>query len=146
MLNLREAAEMAGTTKSSIWRAIKSGRLSCTRDEDGGVQIDPAEIARVYPPRPPKPERLGSAEAAQTGTDELRLRYAALEAEVRLLREMADSLKAERDRWAAQAERLALSGPAVMAAQASPETPKAGSGVPRVVVVSRSWWPFRRAG
>ena len=146
MLNLREAAELAGTTKSSIWRAIKSGRLSCTRDDDGGVQIDPAEISRVYPPRPPKPERAGADPSAQTGTGELALRNAALEAEVRLLREMADSLKAERDRWAAQAERLAISGPAVTAAQAAPEATKPGSGVPRVVVVSRAWWPFRRAG
>src|SRR5215208_5901443 len=90
MLNLREAAELAGTTKSSIWRAIRSGRLSCTKDEFGGVQIDPAEIARVYPPKPPKPERAGSEQSAQSGSDELRMRNAALEAEVRLLREMAD--------------------------------------------------------
>lgn len=140
MLNLREAAELAGTTKSSIWRAIKSGRLSCTRDQDGGVQIDPAEVSRVYPPRPPSsrnPERAGSDPAAQTGTDEVRLRNAALEAEVRLLREMADSLRAERDRWAAQAERLALSPPT--------ESPRAVS-VPTVLVSRRSWWPLRRAG
>jgi len=145
MLNLREAAELAGTTKSSIWRAIRSGRLSCTKDEFGGVQIDPAEIARVYPPKPPKPERVASEQPAQSGSDELRLRNAALEAEVRLLREMADSLKAERDRWAAQAERLALSGPPVSAGNSQSEartvTPRIPAGQER-----RSWWPWRRAG
>jgi hypothetical protein len=119
MLNLREAAEQAGTSKSSIFRAIKAGRLSATRDDLGGVQIDPAELARVYPPKPPTPERAGTMPAAQRGTatseggtDDLRVRNAALEAEVRLLREMAENLKAERDRWAQQAERLALSAPA----------------------------------
>src|SRR5215208_6285882 len=130
MLNLREAAELAGTTKSSIWRAIRSGRLSCTKDEFGGVQIDPAEIARVYPPKPPRPERVAPEQAAQSGSDELRMRNAALEAEVRLLREMADSLKAERDRWAAQAERLALSAPPATAGNPQSE--------PRPITLERS--------
>jgi hypothetical protein len=141
MLSLREAAEMAGTTKSSIWRAIKSGRLSCTRDEFGGVQIDPAEVARAYPPKPPKPERLGSEQAAQSGSDELRMRNAALEAEVRLLREMADSLKAERDRWAAQAERLAISAPAAV-----PQNEPRPLTTPRIRPEPRGWRPWRRAG
>jgi hypothetical protein len=144
MLNLREAAEMAGTTKSSVWRAIKSGRLSCTRDDQGGIQIDPAEVARVYPPRPPKPERAGSGQPEHSGTDELRMRNAALKAEVPLLREMADSLKAERDRWAAQAERLALSGPAVTAGQAHSETRPITA--PRIRPErERGWWSWRRA-
>jgi C4-dicarboxylate-specific signal transduction histidine kinase len=64
-------------------------------------------------------------------TGELRVRNAALEAEVRLLREMAESLRAERDRWAAQAERLALVGPQSVPAQ---------SAVPQ-----RSWWPWGRS-
>jgi hypothetical protein len=107
---------------------------------------------RASRPRPPKSERLGSAEAAQTGTDELRLRYAALEAEVRLLREMADNLKAERDRWAAQAERLALSPPAAIITpppvkEPAPESPPRAVSVPTVIVSRRGWsWPFRRAG
>jgi hypothetical protein len=54
---LREAAEQAGTSKTSIFRAIKSGRLSATRDDQGGVQIDPAELARALPPKPLRPER-----------------------------------------------------------------------------------------
>jgi hypothetical protein len=149
MLNLREAAELAGTTKSSIWRAIRSGRLSCTKDEFGGVHIDPAEIARVYPPKPPKPERLGPEQAAQSATDELRMRNAALEAQINLFREMVDSLKAERDRWAAQAERLALSPPSPIITPPPAKEPAAESprrSVPTVIVSRRSWWPFRRTG
>lgn len=150
MLNLREAAEMAGTSKSSVWRAIRAGRLSCTKDGFGGVHIDPAELSRVYPPRPPKPERSVPDQAPQSGAEELRCRNAALEAEVRLLREMADSLRSERDRWASQAERLALSPPAT--AIVTPPPPKEGPAnqpgrsVPTVIVSRRSWWPFRLAG
>jgi excisionase family DNA binding protein len=48
-LSLREAAQQAGTSKSTILRAVKAGRLSATRDDDGGYRIDPAELHRVYP-------------------------------------------------------------------------------------------------
>jgi hypothetical protein len=123
MLNLREAAETVGTSKTSIFRAIKSGRLSATRDDQGGVQIDPAELARVYPPKPLRSELvrplLPEQREPSEGTAPLRERNAALETEVRLLRQMLEDLKAERgdlkaerDRWAQQAERLALSAPA----------------------------------
>jgi hypothetical protein len=142
MLNLREAAEQAGTSKSSIFRAIKSGRLSATRDDFGGIQIDPAELARAFPPKPSPPERAGTIPAGNHGTDtkqdgtggteDLRVRNAALEAEVRLLRELADNMRAERDRWAAQAERLALAPPQPPALQ--PAAPP-----------SRGWWPWRRS-
>jgi len=46
-LSLREAAQQTGSNKSTIWRAIKSGRLSATRLDGGGFAIDPAELFRV---------------------------------------------------------------------------------------------------
>ena len=47
-LSLREAAEQAGTSKSTIWRAVKSGRLSATRTDDSAFAIDPSEsLSRV---------------------------------------------------------------------------------------------------
>ena len=46
---LREAAAEAGCSRSTIHRAIKSGRLSARRGEDGSYAIDPAELARVFP-------------------------------------------------------------------------------------------------
>src|SRR5215203_938504 len=49
--SLRQAAQEAGTSKSTILRAIQSGRLSATRTDDGGYSIDPAELFRVYPPK-----------------------------------------------------------------------------------------------
>src|SRR3712207_9361709 len=50
-LSLREAAQQARTSKSTILRAIQSGRLSATRTDDGGHSIDPAELFRVYSPK-----------------------------------------------------------------------------------------------
>lgn len=49
MMSLRQAAELTGKSKSTLTRAIKTGRLSATRDAEGVYAIDPAELARVYP-------------------------------------------------------------------------------------------------
>jgi hypothetical protein len=46
---LGQAARATGKTKPTIARAIKIGRLSATRTDDGRYMIDPAELHRVYP-------------------------------------------------------------------------------------------------
>jgi hypothetical protein len=48
---LGQAAKASGRSKATIHRAVRSGRLSASRGEDGGWLIDPAELHRVYPPR-----------------------------------------------------------------------------------------------
>jgi excisionase family DNA binding protein len=52
---LSAAAKAVGLGKSTLHRAIKSGRLSATRLDDGSYRIDPAELARVFPPEPHGP-------------------------------------------------------------------------------------------
>lgn len=47
---LKQAVEQSKKAKTTILDAIKSGRLSATKDENGRYQIDPAELFRVYPP------------------------------------------------------------------------------------------------
>jgi excisionase family DNA binding protein len=50
-LSLREAAREAGVSKSTILRAIQSGRLAAPRNDEGGYAIDPAELFKAYQPR-----------------------------------------------------------------------------------------------
>ena len=47
---LKQAVEQSKKAKTTILDAIKSGRLSATKDENGRYQIDPAELFRVYQP------------------------------------------------------------------------------------------------
>src|SRR3954452_15954871 len=48
---LRQAAKAAGKDRTTILRAILSGKLSATRDEaTGSWLIEPAELHRLYPP------------------------------------------------------------------------------------------------
>lgn len=50
MLSMSSAATQAGVSKATIHRAIKSGKLSAARRDDGSYEIDPAELFRVYAP------------------------------------------------------------------------------------------------
>lgn len=44
-----EAAAATGKSRSTLLRAIKSGRVSASRDDAGAFLLDPAEVARVFP-------------------------------------------------------------------------------------------------
>ena len=47
-----QAAAAVGRNRSSLLRAIKSGRLSAVRDDaTGDWRIEPGELHRLYPPR-----------------------------------------------------------------------------------------------
>ena len=154
--SLREAAEQTQTSKSTIFRAIKAGRLSAARDDDGNFAIDPSELFRVYPPKadatvPAQAEKRAEGQGAPpfetSEATELRIRNAQLEAQVNALREIlemekqravrevarAEELKAERDRWAAALE--------ASQRQITHLTDKAAA-----LEKPRGWWPFRRAG
>jgi len=48
MLSLSDAARETRVSKSTIYRAVKSGKLSAKRNDDGEYEIDPAELFRVF--------------------------------------------------------------------------------------------------
>jgi chromosome segregation ATPase len=49
--SLAAAAAAYGVNKSTILRAVKSGKVSATKDVHGQWQIEAAELHRIYPPR-----------------------------------------------------------------------------------------------
>jgi predicted site-specific integrase-resolvase len=48
-LLLQEAAEFTRVNKSTLFRAIKSGKISGSGDEHGQWRLDPAKVSHVYP-------------------------------------------------------------------------------------------------
>lgn len=48
-IGLSEAARLTGSARSTLYRAIKTGRLSAAVGPNGAVRIDPAELERVFP-------------------------------------------------------------------------------------------------
>lgn len=77
-LSLSAAAKEVDRSKSTLSRAIKDGRLSATRCEDGSYQIDPAELYRVFPAPVPQPTTSNAAqpESERDGTLRMQLEVA----------------------------------------------------------------------
>ena len=138
MVTLGEAARLTGLGKTTLARAIKAGRLSATRTDLGSYEIDPAELARVYPF--PAPTVAAGATVAATSplvhhatpnaTGETPSVTVALEAQIaglrevgELLRRQLDDVREDRDRWRGQAERLALAAPVTTPAPAPAARP-----------------------
>ena len=100
---LGQAARAADVSKTTIQRAIKSGRLSASRQQDGSYVIDPSELHRTFP-------RDGNADGEMKQSVTVNAAWE-LRVEVEMLRErlsekdevIAD-LREDRDHWRAQAE------------------------------------------
>lgn len=111
---LGEAAKATGKSKTTLHRAIKSGKISATRQGDNSYSIDPSELHRVFPPVTPKhtPEQLHRNDTEhQDGTAEtLRFQLETAEKERererQLMQETIADLREDRDRWRQQATSL----------------------------------------
>jgi hypothetical protein len=104
-LSLGQAAKETGLDKSTISRAIKSGKLSAYRKESGGYEIDPAELFRVFSPASQKSDPLALQPDIPTETllenRELRIKLEAAELRIRdkedEIRDLRHRLDAESD-------------------------------------------------
>jgi hypothetical protein len=107
---LAAAAAATGLNKTSILRAIKSGKLSGTKDEFGQWHVEPVELHRVYPAQHCITDTTQRDAVPNAAAIEAR----AVLAEQRLadLKAMLDEIRTERDAWREQAQRLALPAPA----------------------------------
>lgn len=119
-LSLGQAAKLAGIGKTTLTRAIKAGRISAQRLDDGSYRIDPSELARVYPVTLAPPEtvlatgdvvRHETPERDTQDTPETLAKLAALDAQIEGLKEIvrrlddqARDLREDRDQWRGQAE------------------------------------------
>src|ERR1700724_1084870 len=112
---LAEAATAVGMNKTSILRAIKSGRISGTRDELGQWHVEPVELHRVFPP---VAEQRCTTDATQrTAAPDDAVWLAEANARTALhrladLKAMLDEMRTERDAWRDQAQRLGLAAAA----------------------------------
>ena len=122
-LSLTQAAKATGKSKSTINRAIKSGKLSAVRHTDGSYSIEGSELSRVFQigthdrSEWVNPEPL--MEPARTAI--LESENAALRAALDREREALNDLRADRDAWRQQATALLAAPPQ-----------------------RRRWWPWGR--
>lgn len=155
-IGLSEAAAATGVNRSTIYRAWKAGRVSATRTDAGQIEIEPAELFRVFPPIAAQQGAHETAHHGATAGDRVDNAWYdnALELEVQQLRdalaamrEDRDAARVDRDAWRdlarkegderrelaqrpALAAPIAASGPTLASV---PETPTAPDQ-------RRPWW------
>jgi len=138
-MTLSQAAKASGKSKSTLSRAIKMGRISASRLDDGNFSIDPAELFRVYPAASNNAYDERPIEQCATPVpNELQSRISMLELllekereSVAREREISADLREDRDRWRQQAASLL----ADLRPQLAEPVPPARR---------RAWWPFNR--
>lgn len=119
--SLSEAADEIGKSKMTIQRAIKSGKLSAGRDDQGSYKIDPAELHRVFPAdaRPKKKETKAEEGALQHESEQLRREIEVRDAQIEReqterrrereqLETTIDDLRKRLDTESAERQRLTL--------------------------------------
>jgi hypothetical protein len=106
---LGEAAKAVGKNRTTLLRAVKSGKLSATYDDAlGGWLVEPAELHRIFPPistadagasaaQGGASTRSTSASGASGEVRELRARLEAFEAGQRLRDEVIEDLRRRLD-------------------------------------------------
>ena len=104
---LGEAAKACGKSKTTISKALKSGRLSFIEKTSAGYCIDPAELHRVFPPVTGEPLGVDDRKPPAPIPDNA-AQIATLESQVTMLREMLERAERNADEWRDQAQRLAL--------------------------------------
>jgi len=113
---LGEAAKAVGKSKATLSKAVKSGRLSAIKKDDGSFSIEVVELHRVYPPAPLETVNSEQKETPrETGvnTPEIMVLQAKLDA----ARERITDLEEDRNAWRQQATRLLTSPPQQQASQ-----------------------------
>ena len=97
ILTMTQAAQKAGISRSTLYRAIRTGRISVVSSPTGRRSIDMAELIRVFGPLQPD-----TMQKEQSGTSSdiavMRERCASLQREVEWLRADLADAKDERNR------------------------------------------------
>ena len=94
LLTLTQAAKTAGIARSTLYRAIRDGRISLVFQPNGSKGIDTSELQRVFGPLQNATKQTKQHDAPQN-VALLQTRIDALERENGLLR---DEIKASRER------------------------------------------------
>lgn len=95
-LSLNQAAKEADVAKSTLLKAIRSGRMTAPKGDKGHYEIDPAELFRVYPKKVEEPPKENAGNLQETE---------GYKRENALLRDQIEELKNDRDEWREQAKK-----------------------------------------
>lgn len=117
----QRAAELTGRSKSTVQRAMNSGKLSFEIDANGRRLIDASELDRVFGLLPQ-----GNGAANGTATQEsssqaelqraadmleierLKMRVRGLEEQIEIVRDQLEDMRGQRDLWQKQSQQILI--------------------------------------
>ena len=107
---LGKAARATGKSKTTLHRAITSGKISAPRNAQGEYEIDPAELMRVDEIITPPPQKRDDIARSVTAdeTPVLRAEIEGLKQQLALLKDERDDLRRRLDEDSAERRRLPL--------------------------------------
>ena len=112
----QRAAELTGKSKSTIQRAMKSGKLSFELDSNDRRVIDVSELERAFglvPQESDNKEKHAVEAEIEKATqmlemERMKMRIKILEDQLEMAREQIDDIKEQRDQWQKQAQQTLL--------------------------------------
>lgn len=111
----QRAAELTGKSKSTIQRAMNSGKLSYELDGNGRRIIDVSELERVFGIKSTNDSQSTDTVEAELKkasdileTERLKMKVKMLEDKVDTMTEMIDDMKEQRDQWQKQAQQVLI--------------------------------------
>ncbi len=122
LYTIQQAANATGISRQAIHAAVKKGKISASKNPQGILEIDAAELHRVYPIVNLETATLTPVDAE---VDKVDAENRELKARIRGLEELLAEVRAERDRWQEQADAWQMQAKALTAAPKPPE-PKRG--------------------
>ena len=84
-ISLGDAAKRAGVSRPTMWRLVRSGKVSARRNERGAWMLEQSEFARVFPE---SFEQENSSPNSSANRDEKAFERNALQGEIQILREV----------------------------------------------------------
>jgi len=113
LYTIQQAAKATGMSRQAIHAAVKKGKISASKSAQGILEVDAAELHRVYPlvnlNEPNFTTKDNTTDTSDAENRELKARIQGLEA---LLAEV----RSERDRWQEQADAWQMQAKALTAA------------------------------
>lgn len=112
----QRAAELTGKSKSTVQRAMKSGKLSFEVDQNGRRVIDVAELERAFGLMPQDSEVAQqdavNAELAKATQmleiERMKMRVKMMEEQLEIAQTQIEDLKEQRDQWQKQAQQVMI--------------------------------------
>ncbi len=115
----QRAADLTGRSKSTVQRAMNSGKLSFEIDGNGRRLIDVSELDRVFGLLPQGAGNGGGAPETSSATEmqraadmleieRLKMRVRGLEEQLEITREQLEDMRGQRDLWQKQSQQILI--------------------------------------